>query len=455
MKYRDEIIVWAVTVALRLVVFVVLVFFPFWAPDAPPLIPILGSDSNSYLSAAEDLIQTGRFLNKFGEPNSYELPGYPLFLAGINALSPTPLAIPLIQNVIAGFSAVLLFHIGLLFSKKVAWGAIILFIFDPAGIFYTNTILTEPLFIFFLLLAFWIVTAHAARALPIFISGVTLGITTMVRPVGEILVPAFLLIIGTQTWPARKLIVARALLFCAGFFLIVGPWLVRNKIIFDRFELSAVASLQFAYAHAPLFYAHLHGLSDREAIKIFDERVLAASPYKDDVRRGYTGTLRNAPYMWQVARETIMAHPLRYAIFHISKTAPFFVSDGLREIGQRIKLITKPLASLGDFILKGNLKGFTDAISQSRIIFLFFIAGFSSWAIITLAMFSGMLFGILREERTKKVILIANFLIVIVMALVAGGAVAHPRYRFSVSPFIFLLASYGFFAALDKMKERR
>ena len=452
--YRNEIIIFSLDVGLRLIACFLVAFFPVWVPaESLPLIPIVGSDSIDYLSAAQSILETGHFLNPAGAPNSFELPGYPLLLAGAIAVFSTIFVVPFLQHIIAGISALLLYRIGLVFSKKIAWGAALLFIFDPAGILYTNTILTEPLFIFFVLLAFWIIVTKAAHILPTLISGIVLGAATMVRPVGEILVPSFLVFIGARLWPMKKKIIAYTLLFFTGFLLMIGPWLVRNKILFDRFELSAVASWQFAYAHTPLFYARLHGISDRKAVKIFHERVFTASPYKEDVRAGHTGTLRNAPYMWQVAREEIKAHPFQFALFYVSRSARFFISDGLRDIGQRIALIKEPLANLGDLIFKGDLKSFAGAVAQNRIVLLFFIVGFASWSLIVLAMITGVLFGIVREERTKKFVLIASFLMVIIMALVAGGAVAHPRYRFSVSSFMFLLASYGFFAALDKIKQ--
>jgi len=40
-----------------------------------------------------------------------------------------------------------------------------------------------------------------------------------------------------------------------------------------------------------------------------------------------------------------------------------------------------------------------------------------------------------------EAILFACF--ILATAVVAGGAVAHPRYRYSVSPFIFILAALG------------
>lgn len=413
--------------------------------------PQIGSDSKYYLSAAESLLQNGRFVYSDNlQPNSYEMPGYPIFIAFFLTLFGSPLVISFIQNIIAGFSAVLLFRIGLFFSRPVAWGAALLFAFDPAGLFYSNFILTEPLFIFLALAAFY----FAAIRWWTFWPGIIIGFATMVRPIGIVFLPPIIIFYFFYHAYSLKKAFFAGLLFVVGFAIIVGPWFLRNKIIFDRWELSSVLAWQLYHSHAPHFYAYQNNISPKEAEDLFHERLIAIDPLEEEARSGRVGSLWHAPYMWKVALDYIGEHPFRYAWFHAVKTIPFFLSDGLREIMRASGLALKSLPSISDRLLTGDFSGITADLKSDVTVLTLFLFGFATWLFINGFMVAGVFFG-WREGGKVRAILMLAFLLVLLSAIAAGGAVSHPRYRFSVSPFMFLLASYGFCMLQEKIYKRR
>ena len=445
--YKAEVIIFLAAFLLRM-----LLFGFFVAEDTNMVaFPHIGSDSKYYLSAAESLLQNGRFIYLDNlEPNSYETPGYPVFLAFFIALFGNLLAISFMQNIIAGFSAILLFRIGLLFSRLIAWGASLLFVFDPAGIFYSNFILTEPLFIFLTLIAFYFVAVRGWTFLP----GVALGLATLVRPIGIVFLPPMIIFyFFYHAYSLKKTFVA-GLLFVVGFAGIVGPWSLRNKIIFDRWELSAVAAWQFYHSHAPHFYAYQNGISPSEAEDLFHERLITIDPFQEEAISGRVGSLRHAPYMWKVALDYIGEYPLEYAKFHLLKTIPFFLSDGLREATRMAGVSLRPLASISDRLLNGDFFGVAADLKSDTAILVLFLVGFTAWFFINGFMIAGAIFGWREGGRVRAVLMLA-ILLVLVSAIAAGGAVSHPRYRFSVSPFMFLLASYGFWMVQEKIYRRR
>lgn len=453
--HKVEAGIFAFALLLRLAMFFVLLAIS--SPEGFSL-PYAGSDSTSYLDVARELGETRRFFDRnTGLPNSYEVPGYPLFLAFIEKLGGGPLAAAATQDVIAAASAVIVYKIGALLTPAVGVLAALLFAGEVAGVFYSNLILTETLFIFFVLAAVYLLfgnqTSEFGRPTSVvgrrglLFSGTLLGAATMVRPVGEILLPGFAAALGVLHFREWRKAAAFSLIVVLGFLVVAGPWFVRNKLLFDRWELSSVASLQFAFAHAPLFYAYKNDVPAREAINIFHDRLLAISPYGDEA------TLRNSPYMWQVAFEYLRQDPVGFAKFHAVKTIPFFLSDGLREMAQRVDLIPNSMPSLVDFVMKKDFAGLSGALRENKAALLLFLGGAAFWLTVNLFMLAGIAFGF-RAQGPRLALLLLSAFVVFATALVAGGAVSHPRYRMSVSPFMFILAAYGFFKTVAFFKSK-
>lgn len=429
-----------------------IVFFGFLAWYGAN-VPFIGSDSDHYLAAARALSETHQFIQlETGESNSYETPGYPLFLALVMNVFSNPRTVALIQDILAGLSAVVLWRIGLFFSRPAAWIAAILFAFDPAGIFYSNYIVTEPLFIFFLLtVLFFLITYRDALFGGAGVPGVLLGIATMVRPVGEVLLPAVLVFyLAGKNFSLRRTGIFFGV-FVVGWLVVVGPWMLRNKILFDRAELSAVASWQLYHSHAPHFYAYKNGISERDAERLFQERLEMIDPYTEEVRMGKVGSLRHAPYMWQVGLDYIRQYPLQFGFFHVLKTAPFFISDGLRQIARDSQLYSFPGVNLSSLALKGNVKGLFNALTNDPTTFILFSVGFLFWLGINILVVIGSVIALRSSSGAVRALSLFLLLAILLTAFVAGGAVAHPRYRYSVSPFMFLLAAVG----LSQIRARR
>lgn len=447
---REDKIIFAITVLLRLAAFGVFVYLSLLHQFD---FPVIGSDSRLYMEGRESLIIYKKFLDlDTMAPMAYILPGYPLFITLLMGIFGHVWAVSFAQHLLAGIIAVMIFRIGIFFSKKIAWTAALLFALDPAGIFYSGTILTETLFLFFFVAFIYVLfttqslfSGMRARWLSYVGAGALLGMATMARPVGVIFVPGallFLLLIHGRNW---QHVVVNGVCFVAGVTLFITPWLIRNNIHFGAYEISPVASLQYYAAHAPLFYAWREGIPEKEAILLFRERLIAASPYDDAV------TIPNAPYMRQVAFDYIGAHPIEYASFHVAKSLPLFISDGLRDITQRLHLTEPPPFGITTLLLRGDIASLKNYFSAHPLSLFLLVIGTAVWIVITLCAAGGVIAS-LREAPHQRALLIMFLIFLLAAMVVAGGATAHPRYRHSISPLFFLLAAYGFWRMIDFWK---
>ena len=449
--YKTETIIFFVALCVRLFFFLVALALS-GALDFS--FPSIGSDSQDYLMAARGFLEYGSFFNISSQlPNSYEMPLYPLFLAFVSKLGMSILVVSLLQDILMAFVAVMIYRIGLRVSHFVARVGTVLFVFDPANIFYSNFIVTEPFFIFFTVLAVYVLVESVFKTAKknFFISGLLLGLATMVRPVGIMLIPGvviFLLLTKNVSW---RLIALRSCLFLIGLLVVVFPYMVRNKIIFDKWDLSSVAAWQFLYSHAAHYYAYQNEISVRDAEDIFHQRLAESVPerYTEYVKNFKSGTLFISPYMWDISLGYLKQDPLGYAFWHGLKTLPFFVSDGLRDLAQRMHLIKLDQPSFTNLLISKNFVGLREAVFESTGTFILLVIGFGVWFLLTLFQCLGFAVAYSHKGFARGLVF-ACLLFIITTAAVAGGAVAHSRYRMSVSPFMFLVAAYGIEHMLKK-----
>lgn len=453
-RNRWEVILFSTAFFLRVFVFLILLFliaqYGILSPDSRHIYPIIGVDSGGYVATARVLLTEGRFaFPGVAEPQSYQMPVYPFFLAGILALfGSIPPAI-ILQAIVSGFSAILIFKIGGMISWRVGMGAALLFAIDPIGIFYATTILTETLFIFFVLLAIFLYLRYSGDVWRgLFLSSVVVGVATLTRP-SAIVIPPILVVTSFffSERTTRRVVISMCAIV-AGFFIVVFPWMFRNYYYFDSWALTAVATTQWFQQSAPLYYAYKHNISHAEAYEMFRSRLIEINPYKSDA-----GTLRNTPYMSKVVREFLLEDPLGYAYFHAVKTLPFFFSDGLRDIARRLDFIEAFQPNIGNLLLAGDYKNAFNALTRNGFSSALLLIGGGVWFCITACM-AASVGGLLRTSKrahATRVIMIC-LLVVFATALIAGGPNASARYRFSVSPFIFIAAVYGLEFCIKKYR---
>ncbi len=196
-------------------------------------------DSQMYYAGALGLAAGKGYVDPWlGEPTATFPPGYPLVLAGLFKLfGPSLLAAKLFNAVLGAITAVLVYALGAKIAGRragiVAGGLMALF---PSQIFFSTTIMTEPLFVMLcvilaLLLLAWVGEGRAASWWQMLAIGALLGYMSLVRVEAILLVPAVVALWKLSGVSWRRL-VWQAPVLLASIALVITPWTMRN---YDQF----------------------------------------------------------------------------------------------------------------------------------------------------------------------------------------------------------------------------
>jgi len=230
--------------------------------------PFIAKDSQAYFLPAWDLVHGGAF-----QLGLRRTPAYPLFLAGALLLAGDDLrGIVLLQHLLGVGTAVLAYWLGrLAFGRGVGLGAGALVAISAPLVTYEHYLLTETLFTFMVtaslvaLLAAW----RRGSARLWLVGGLLVGLSTLVKPIGQVFLPLALLapIVAASPWrhttwagasaarsaptppvptppaprpppPGPRSLALRSLataplLVLVGYGLAVAPWTIRNQLVYD------------------------------------------------------------------------------------------------------------------------------------------------------------------------------------------------------------------------------
>lgn len=222
----DVIAVAAVGALLRLAVFLAAVRSPerFWSQDDRDYLGVARNLHAAYLADAGHWFEVG-----LRRP-----PVYPLFMRLVFEAFGSHYAAVVAAQIGVGVATVALTYwfASLQLPRGAALAAASLVALDPASVVFSNQMLTETLFTFFLVvaLALTLVGARSGSMAPLAIAGIALGIATLTRPVAEYLplVLVATLIVIARARMRRALALSCAL--AAGYALPVGAWVIHNDI---------------------------------------------------------------------------------------------------------------------------------------------------------------------------------------------------------------------------------
>jgi len=201
-------------------------------------------DEYNYLNMIERLL-AGRGYGYWADQDAFVTPGYPLFMAAIMAIFGTGangiLAVKLVQAVLSAATVVPVFFIcvKLLKNRGAALFAAALVSFYPPLILWSRYLLTETLYIFFLMLYF-LVQLHAmekkGRACNI-AAGALFALSVLVRPMIVVLLPLpyIYLFILNKNREERRLLIKCFVFFVSAFVLVMLPWWIRNLVVLNQF----------------------------------------------------------------------------------------------------------------------------------------------------------------------------------------------------------------------------
>lgn len=337
-------------------------------------ISFFAGDSHLYAALAENLFQ-GQGFSIHGHPTAYVTPGYPLFLAALYAVGlSNSLAVGLVQAVLGGVTCVLIGYIANLVggSRAALWAGLLGALY-PHFIFWTGYVLTETLFVFFVVVSLLdLVMLHNSMSPNLRLSvfravscGLLLGVTALVRPVilgFAVMVPLWLLWIPRVTF-LRRLLLA-VLLVCAVAIPLL-PWALRNAMALG----------------APVFTSTESGV-------VFYQGNSAGST---GGRGGYVSTQDYIPlkmppdfseveanrYHWQKSMEFLLAHPEAIPKLFIRKLANMWRPTYGGASRRNMVILGGSYLCLLTFGLFGMMQSLRHGLPSPSVLILFvFIATF-------------------------------------------------------------------------------
>lgn len=437
-KIATKIIV--ISIIWRLLFFLFLIL---WNPHAGLPMPDLSGDAGNYWQLGKNLAYEHRlYLVDETKLNLRRPPGYPFFLASLVILfgehASLYIAI-LLQIVLWSWAVFLLYQIiNNYFSERVAFAASLLFIFEPNATYYSLQILSDTLFVFLLILAIYIFINKRPSSKTSFAVGLVLGLTTLVRPISEFLpliLPVVILLQGHFSRESLK----RASLIVLGAAIIIMPWMTRNLFIAKSFDISSSGTSTYYKYVLPSFISITEN-NDYETIQ-----KQLANEFKATTQDLNTSSTR---FMKEKIITTVFAHPIRYGIFHVIKTLPLFLSDGVREILQKLSIINEKQPNLTSLILRGQFKKIISLFYTTPLLLLAII-GVGFWIIIIVLGIVGFYSGGIHSSRTRFPIIL--FLILICYSAILIGPASTTRHRMMILPWISALAAIGY----EFLRERQ
>ncbi len=408
------------------------------------------SDSYNYENIAINIIQHHGFSGETESPftpNLYRTPVYPMLMAGVYSLTGNSvIALILIQILISSFTAalmpVLVYSMNL--SPKIGWIAGFVLILDPLIGLTTYLLITETVFISFLIPATLMLVKYfkTKRIAWLISSAILFALTSLTRPVSQllplVLVPLFFVIVRNDRW---RFALKSTLVFLFISLLLTYSWAYRNYRVANIWTFSAVSVQDLLYKSARDVIAEAEKITkDEAAIKL-------TQFIRSEVEKHHLSFAEEIYLMRSTALDIFRQHPKTTLMVHVKGFVRVMINPGFN-------LICKTLDDNEiTFDSENNIQGCTAGNSDGFISQTIDIFGQMSlierlvavWEIFLLAgIYLGAIVGAwkLLQKKQWKLLYLLLVMIAYFSALSAGG-VSVSRYRIPFIPFLAILAAIG------------
>jgi 4-amino-4-deoxy-L-arabinose transferase-like glycosyltransferase len=424
-----------------------------WDPAVQDEI-ILAADGRQFHNLARTFLVSGKFaFSPDGAPEALRTPGYPAFLAGTYALAgERPWVALLLQIGIDTCScALLLSALTRLFDRRIGRTAAVLYALDPFLIPLGSSLLSDVLFVFFLITALRLGAAAAeqsrspARRAWIAVA-VALGAATWVRPIALFLpapVAAFVFLRCRRAPGAAATTVA----FLVAFAAVVSPWFIRNARTFGAFGFSTSG----AYNLLVLDVAAAEAGDRRQPQEAIRDDLLAEAD-ADMARDGFTrddlDPFRRAAYWREVALRHIRRDPVGFAKAWIRGMVDTFANLGTTHTARMLRLAVPAVdikarsggALIRDFLRRKGPAG----VAIGAAVGVYLLISYAASAV-------GLIVAWRRHDRWA----LAFCLVLALYFVGITGAAGLSRFKVPAVPFYLCFAAVGLRHLLARSRRDR
>ncbi len=406
-------------------------------------------DSADYDALARSLLERGEFSRTpTGPAELLRTPGYPLFLAGVYAVSENSvhaaIAVQILLDVVlCGLVYLLgtrLFDLPL-WGRRVGLWAAGLQAVSTVAIVSSVQILSDSLFAFLLTATILLLVRHfrTLRWWPLLVGGVVAGAACYVRPVGVYFGVIVILVLLLRCRSVRS-----AAAFAAVLSACIVPWMVRNYYAADYRGFSTVPAEAAFKFQGPYVLASVEGISVESARSRLEAELAEykaaenPTPGRLEGKRASLGlgVLRRHPWVFlsMHARGSLMV----FAPAEVELPALLGVETGGR--GTAEVLARKGLAAAVRHYLGGQM---------------WVLWAIAPFILVLLVRYALAAVGAVRHVRLRMGP--AGWLMVLTVFLFAllPGVFGHPRFRVPITPMLNVAAGAGMVWLIGLLRRRQ
>lgn len=417
----------------------------------------LAEDANLYWILADGIVSSG---SAFGVmlsdgtflPHSERAPLYPYFLAGLKALGVQSIqGLLVVQSLVDAATCILIASMAGLWSRRGAIAAGLMAASTPALFLFSNSVLTETLFLFLFSL-FLLSCLLYMRAAPTtsqhrqaLVLGGLLGALTLCRGVLLPGVPVILAVLGAvnlrkygDSRLSRRLLFAATgvVMACFAFVAVLSPYLARNHAQFGAMSLSSQTGTHLLFWVVPLVEQQVSGRPfgdiTSELRQELEKRiaVLVANPERlGPFERGAIATQLGFEKLGEQPLSAVVSAWLRGAIFNLA--AP------------TIALHPQVRALKSGSFYEGEGAGLVDRAAYFlKSASPAYVALIGVGAVLNGLVMLAALWGLFLVARYYPAIAVIAVALVIYISLI-NGPVVSPKYRLPLEPVFIALAGIG------------
>jgi 4-amino-4-deoxy-L-arabinose transferase-like glycosyltransferase len=440
----------AVCLCLRLLLWVIV---QPWDPAVAQEV-ILQSDAAGYHELAVNLLSHHEFSLR-GEANALRTPAYPLMLGLTYGLfGARPHIALLLQILLAGATCLALYLVvARAVGERVARSASFLFAIDPLFILFANTLYSDTLFVFLLVLG-WLaltpaLTGEAASPWgPIGGAAVILGLAALTRPIAVFLpIPVILSLLTVRTIGRRERL-RTAAVFSLLFALTLSPWLIRNKIVFGSLALSTSGSLNMVSLFTVPVEMERRGIPDRKAVQRALFREAEEAMIADGHRPEELNHFEKAEYWRRLSIGYLTASPLDSTKHYLMGVFRLVASLGAGSYARILQLENPEFESVAHADPVALARAWLEARTPAQLVISGLIGSYLT------VLYATTCLGIWRSRRSLTPFLVSCLVMAAYFVMLTGTA-GRPRLRLPVVVFCLPFAGIGIEAVRARLTRSR
>ncbi|HAT12827.1 MAG TPA: hypothetical protein DCS91_03810 [Microcoleaceae bacterium UBA11344] len=418
-----------------------------------------GNDTGSFMQPAFQLIEHGKFFNN-GQPELFRTPGYPLFLIPGMLLGHLEIVTIPMQIFLDCFTIYLIYKIALHLFKveKIATLCAFLYAIEPLAVLRSSILMSESLFTTLLsLFLYQLIVFFDSRSWKhLIFAAIALTASIYVRPIAYYLpfpIAAILLVKSSIKKPINKLLIIQSCVFFMVTMSSLGIWQLRNYIQTGYSGFTAVSDYNLYCYNGASVISREKNIPFK---KVFEqlgcterEKYFTIHPEQQQWSQAQIYI-----YMGKEGKKMIQSHPFTYSIYHLEgMLATLIETPGKRYLRLFSSSFEKSVSLVNQMpkVLTGTAN-FTKVIELAKKSPI--LLGVDAILLLLLCTYYlGVGVALLSKKFVINMPVITLFSVAVYLVTLSGVVGAN-RFRLTIMPIICLLAGYGLWLIVDKIKPK-